>query len=182
MAASSVHTHRERRRHLLRRRAKVDRGGAEKEPVAAAFVDRVVAPGRVRMLLDEPAETVSRPHFLVRDDDEHEVACQRHPLTRDRCERDRARRDLVLHVERAATPDLAVDEVSRPRIALPLRRIGEHRVRVGEEPERRTVAASDARDEVGPVRLPREQLALDPVTREVRRAGPRPPASRSREG
>ena len=87
------------------------------------------------MRLDEPAETVSRTHLLVGDDDEHEIAGERRPLARERGECDRARCDLVLHVERAATPDLAVDEVTRPRVALPFRRIGEHRVRVREEPE-----------------------------------------------
>ena len=87
------------------------------------------------MRLDEPAEPVARAHLLVGDDDEHEIARGHEALARERGERDRARRDLVLHVERAATPDLAVDEVARPGSRSHSRGIGEHRVRVGEERE-----------------------------------------------
>ena len=77
------------------------------------------------------------------------------------------RRDLILHVERAASPDLVVDEIARPGVAIPLGRIGEHRVRVAEERERRPVAPLDPRDEVRPLGHARVELGLDSVAREV---------------
>src|SRR5262245_10580633 len=89
--------------------------------------------------------------LFVGSRDEEEIAGGLEPLADERRERDRIGRNLILHVECSATPDLAVDEVARPRIALPLRRIREHRVRMADERERRTVAALDARDEVRPL-------------------------------
>ena len=53
-------------------------------------------------------------------------------------------RDLGLHVERAAAPQVAVGEVARPRVVLPLGRVGEHRVDVAEVDERRPVAVGAA--------------------------------------
>ena len=75
------------------------------------------------------------------------------PLARERRDRDRVRRHLALHVERAAAPDLAVAQLARPRVDAPLGRVGEHRVGVREEQQPRPVAApGDARDEVRPLR------------------------------
>ena len=59
MAAPPVNAHLERRGHLLGGRAQVDRRAAEHEPLAASFVDRVVAARRVGVRLDEPAEPVA---------------------------------------------------------------------------------------------------------------------------
>ena len=53
--------------------------------------------------------------------------------------------DAALHVERAAPPHLPVDEVARPGVAIPLGRVREHRVGVGEERERGPIAAGEAR-------------------------------------
>ena len=119
------------------------------------------------MCLDEPLETPARADLLVRDGHEHELARGREALTFEGSERDRRGRHLSLHVERAATPDLAVDEFSGPRVALPLRRVGKNGVRVREEGERRAVAASQTRHDVGTVGLARVQLHLDVVRREV---------------
>ena len=76
-------------------------------------------------------------------------------LARERRERDGRGGDVALHVERAATPDLAVDEVARPRVALPLVRDRRGPCRYGRS------ASSDGpsppgqpRDEVRPLRRP----------------------------
>ena len=119
------------------------------------------------MRLDEPAQPEPGADLLVRDDEEDEIARRNEILARERGERDRARCDLVLHVERAAAPDLTVDQIARPRVAIPLGGVGEHRVRVGEEGERRTVATLDPGHEIRTVRLSREELAFDAVLREV---------------
>ena len=87
------------------------------------------------MRLDEPAQSEPGADLLVGDDQQDEIARRNESLARERGERDGARRDLVLHVERAASPDLTVDQIARPGIAIPLGRIGEHRVRVGQEGE-----------------------------------------------
>ena len=119
------------------------------------------------MLLDEPAQAVPGTDFLVGDDEEHEISRGDEALAGERGERDRARRHLILHVERAAPPDLAVDEVARPGIALPLGGVREHGVGMGQEREGRTVAALDPGDEVRAVRLAGEELALHAVLGEV---------------
>ena len=85
------------------------------------------------MLADEPREAVVLVHLLVGGQREDEVAGGAESLAPERRERDGARRDLALHVERAAPPDLAVDEIARPRVARPLLGVGAHRVGVGEQ-------------------------------------------------
>ena len=59
-----------------------------------------------------------------------------------------------------APPDLAVDEVARPRIALPLARIGENRVRVRHQEQARPVAAREPRDDVRALGGLRHELRL----------------------
>ena len=82
-------------------------------------------------------------------------------------ERDRTRRHLVLHVEGAAPPHLAVHEVAGPRIALPFGRIRENRVGVAQEHERRPAGSFDSRNEVRPLGHSRVELRLDAVPGEV---------------
>ena len=158
----------ERRGHLLSRGAAVERRLAEHEAVASALVDREVAARRVGVRLREPAEATSprRPPRRPRTRKTRSPAGEK-PSRCERCEGDSGRGDLSLHVERASPPDLVVHEIARPRVSLPLRRVGEHRVRVREERERRPVAAAKTRDDVRPLRLARVELDLDPVPREV---------------
>ena len=107
------------------------------------------------MFANEPLETEAVTDLLVRGGGEDEVAGGPKALATERREGDRARSHLALHVERAATPHLAVDEIARPGIALPLVRVGEHGVRVAEERERRAVTATlEPRDEVRALRRP----------------------------
>ncbi len=168
VAAAAAHAEQERRAHLLGGGAEVERPAAEHDPVAAALVDRVVGAHRVRVLADEPREPEVLADLLVGRGDEDEVAVRPEPLPRQARDRDRARRHLALHVERPAPPDLAVDDLARPRVALPLGRVGEHGVGVGEERERRPAPVpADPRDEVGALRHLRDQLDLDARVLEV---------------
>src|SRR5207248_9536738 len=89
-------------------------------------------------------------------------------LARQRRDRDRLRRDLALHVERTATPDLAVTELAAERVELPLGGIGQHDVRVREKQHPRAVPTSrNARDEIRALGYARVQLARDAVLLEV---------------
>ena len=87
------------------------------------------------MRLDEPAKPVAvvpacSPDLLVGDDDQNEVTGGDEALALERGEGDRRRGHLPLHVERTAPPDLTVDQVAGPRIAIPFGRVGENRVRM----------------------------------------------------
>src|SRR4051812_13744647 len=121
------------------------------------------------MLPAEPRQAdLGGADLLVGGSHEDQVAARLEALPRKGSDRDRARRDLPLHVKRAAAPDLALAQLARPRIDLPLGGIGDDRVRVREQQEGRAVAtARDARDEVRPLRHLRVQLALDPALGEV---------------
>jgi hypothetical protein len=119
------------------------------------------------MLLAQPFQAEGLADLLVRSGDQDEVAGRPEALSRERGEGDRAGRDLVLHVERAASPHLVADEVARPWVALPLRRIRDDGVRVAEERETRPVPAWEPRDEVRPLGRPRVQLRLDAVLGQV---------------
>ena len=89
------------------------------------------------------------------------MACQRR-------QRDCARRYLTLHVERAASPHLAVSQLSPEGIRRPLRCVGKDDIRVREEEQGRPVAgAPHARDEVRAFRDARIELALHPAVLEV---------------
>ena len=120
------------------------------------------------MLLAEPGEAEVDTDLLVGGRHEDQVACRLEAFARERGDRDRARGDLPLHVERTASPDLSVADLARPGIDLPLGGIGAHRVRVGEQSEARPVAAAgDSSDEVGALRHLRVELARDPALLEV---------------
>ena len=122
------------------------------------------------MLAAEPEQPVvgALPELLVGGGGEDQVACRTKALARERCDRDCAGRDLVLHVERPAAPDVPVTQLARPRVDRPLRRVGEHRVGVREQQQPRPVAAPrNPRDEVRPLGHARVQLALDPERLEV---------------
>ena len=167
--APSVHAQPERRAHLLRRRAQVQHATAELDAVACALVDREVGAARIRMLAHEPLQPEVVADLLVRGRGEDQVAGRLEALARERRQRDRVRRDLPLHVERTSTPDLAVAQLAAERVRVPLRRVGEHDVRVREERERgAAVRPAHPRDEVRPVGHVRVQLALDPRLVEVR--------------
>src|SRR5204863_9203625 len=113
MAASAMDAEEERRARLLRRRAQVEGQAAELDPLARTLVDRVVGAHGIGVRLAEPREAEVVAHFLVGGGGEDQVAGRLEALAGERRDRDRARRDLALHVERAASPDLAVAELAR---------------------------------------------------------------------
>src|SRR5439155_21437816 len=85
--------------------------------------------------------------LLVGGRAEDEVAARREALARERSDRDGVRRDLALHVERAAAPDLPVDQLAGERRNLPVGGIGVNDVGVAEKEERRPAGAGAAGDE-----------------------------------
>ena len=120
------------------------------------------------MLLAEPREAEAVADLLVGRRDEEQVAGRAEALARERRDRDRARRDLALHVERAAPPDLAVAQLARPRIGAstrPDRRARCRCARAGRDGA--AAAAGDPRDEIRPLRHPGVELARDAVRLEV---------------
>ena len=120
------------------------------------------------MRLDEPLQPEAVADLLVGCRDEDEIAGAAPSFARERGERHCVRSDLPLHVEGAAAPYFAVDELATERVALPLGRRGKHDVGVREQRERRAVApAADAGDEVGALGRLRVELALDPRRLEV---------------
>ena len=119
------------------------------------------------MLLDEPGESEALVDLLIGGQGEDHVSRGLDALTPERGEGNRARSHLAFHVERAAAPDLAVDEIARPGIARPLLGIGTHRVGVGEKGQRRTVAALQSSDEVEPIGRAADELAGNVARREI---------------
>jgi hypothetical protein len=92
----------------------------------------------------------------------------RSPAGSKRGDRDGVRRHLTLHVERAATPDLAVSQLARPRIELPLARVGEDGVRVREQEYARAIAsAGQPGDEIRALRHFGVELDLDAALTEI---------------
>src|SRR5262249_57963432 len=112
--------------HLLGDAAEVVARAAELDAFTASLVDREVGPYELRVLVNEPLEPESVADLLVCSRSEDEVAGRPKTLPAQGREGDRRRRHLTFHIERAATPDFAVDQIPGPRIALPLLRIREH--------------------------------------------------------
>src|SRR5207253_669283 len=75
---------------------------------ARALVDAEVAADGVGMRLAEPLRAEAGADLLVGGRREDQVTRRLEPLAGERSDRDGAGRDLPLHVERAAAPDLAV--------------------------------------------------------------------------
>ena len=112
------------------------------------------------MLLDEEARAELAAVLLVGEDDQHEVARELHALALRAQERAHEHRDAALHVERAAPPDVAVDELAGERRVRPGLSRRRDDVDVSLEEERLRVAARESRDEVRPRRVLRVELRL----------------------
>ena len=168
MAGAAVDTEPKRRAHLLRGRAKVEDAPTQLDALAPALVDRIVGADRVRVLLAEPRQAEPLADLLVGGRDEDQVSRGLEPLAREGRDRDRARSNLALHIERPAAPDLAVAQLARPRTDLPLGRIRQNGVGVREEEQARATAAPrQPRDEIRALGHLRVELALDAVLGEV---------------
>ena len=120
------------------------------------------------MLRAEPGEPEVLADLLICGRREDQVARRLEALARERGDRDRVRGDLALHVERAAAPDLAVSQLARPWIELPLDRVGDHGVRVREQQQPRPGgSARNPSHEVCPLGHLRVQLGVHTALREV---------------
>ncbi len=112
-------------------------GAVELEHMAPALVEQHVAADLVGMLLGQPAGADVPARLLIGDEHELQRAARRAPpVAGERRAGDRLRGDLGLHVERAPAPQVAVFDVAGPRVVLPVRRVGQHRVDVAEVAER----------------------------------------------
>ena len=138
--------------------------------VAAALVDGEVG-ADVGPLLHQPHQTDGRvgAGLLVALGHEQQVAAGLEALPRQRRHRHRPGHRLVLHVDRAAAPQVAVlIEVAVERRVLPVLGVGGDDVGVAEQGQRRPLAAArDPGDQVGPLGITGDQLAGDPVRLQV---------------
>ena len=141
---------------------------AELEALAGSLVDQVVAPNRVRVGLAQPLGAEARADLLVGGRSEDEIAGGLEAFTGERGHRDCARGDLALHVERAASPDLAVSQLAAERVRRPLRRIRQYHVGVREKQQAGTVASTgQASNEVRALWNARVELALGAALLEI---------------
>ena len=142
----------------------------ERQPGAGALVDREVGPD-VGALLEQPAHADVGPAvLLVGHRDEPQVAARPEALASQPRHRDRAGGDLVLHVDRtAAVEEAVVVDDGAERVVEPVLPVDGDDVGVADEGERGCgrVGAGDPRDDVGPLRLARDQLDVDAVAGEV---------------
>jgi hypothetical protein len=148
---------------LLAERDRVEAAVVALESHAASLVDDEVGPHEVGALLAEPARAEPAARLLVRRRNDQKLAPSRPPaLGCERRDRGDLCRDLALHVERTAAPDLAVDHVAAPGITAPFRRIGGNGVGVAEQTQRRSVGIPrETRDEVRALGDAARELAFE---------------------
>ena len=146
----------------------VARGRRDRE--AARFGDDVVALHRVALVLDEMTGAVGAQGLLVGDGQVHQVAGRAEAGRRQVLERHRHRRGEVQHVDRAAAPHLAVDELAAERVAPPAVGVDRHDVGVTHEHQRGRggIGALDARHQAGPPGHGLVALDVEPGVTEVR--------------
>jgi len=136
----------------------------ELEHLPGALVDQHVAASGIGMLGAQPGGADLAAGLLVGDEQQLQRPAGGPPAAAGaRHGGDRLGRDLVLHVQRAAAPQVAVDDLTGPRVVGPVGRIGEDRVDVAEQAEHRTVVvAGQRRDQVRAVVVGGQQLRLEP--------------------
>ena len=110
---------------------------AERQQLAAALVEQVVAAHQVRVL-GAHVRGAGAAHLLVGHGDHEQVPARRAPaLVGQRAGRHHLGCGLALHVERAAAPYVPVGERARPGAVLPAGGVGPHGVHVREQPQHR---------------------------------------------
>ena len=141
----------------------------ELEHLAGALVEQHVAAGGFGMLGAQPGGADLAAGLLVGDEQQLQRAAGGPPAGAGAGRAgDRLGCDLVLHVERAAAPQVAVGDLTGPGIVGPVGRIGEDRVDVAEQTEHRTVViAAQGRDQVRTVLVGREQPRLEPGSTQI---------------
>ena len=122
-------------------------------PPASLIAWRTPA-NRSGVVFDEEAGAEVAACLLVAVEDEDQVAGGRECLVPDSQQRGEEHRDAAFHVERAAAPDLPVDEISGERRLLPARAGGGDDIDVPVEQKRRRLPASrEPHDKVRPLRV-----------------------------
>ena len=114
---------------------------------AALLGQHVVGADRIGLVVGHPLHAVRAARLLVGDGEVDQVAAGAEPTGGEVAKGDRHRRGEVEHVDRAAAPDLAVDQLATERIARPSALVDRHDIGVAHQAQARSgrVAALDAR-------------------------------------
>ena len=154
-------------------------GDVDRHVAGAVVVDRrpparlgehVVGADRVPVLVDHVLGAPLPAGFFVGDAEVDQRALGPEALGRQLAERHRHRRRDVEHVDGAAAPHLAVDQLAGEWVAGPPIGVHRHDVGVAHQAQRRCrgVAALDAGDDRGPAGPAVESLHVEPGALEVR--------------
>ena len=145
------------------------RGARDRD--AAALGDDVVGPHRIGLVVHEVPGAERPERLLVGHRQVHERALGAEPAAGEVLRGHGHRRREVEHVDGAAAPHLAVDELAAERVVAPSIRVRGHDVRVTHQQQRRRVGigALDARDEAGATGRRLVALEGEARTFEVRR-------------
>jgi hypothetical protein len=136
---------------------------ADPDPRAAELAERVTrSREELGMLLGQEAGAVFAAVLLVAQHREDDIAAGPQLPARRTQEGVDEHRDAALHVERAAAPEPAVDELAAERRSRPLLAGRRDDVDVPVQQQRRRIAGSGhARDQVGPGIVARDDARLD---------------------
>jgi hypothetical protein len=130
--------------------------------VPAHLAQDVLGAHEVGVPLAQEERPVARPRLFVGDAGEDHVAPQPGARPLQQHERHQRHRDHVLHVDRAAAPDVAALFDRRERIVLPALALGRHDVEVAVEQERPALAlAAQPRHHAGAPRIALDDRVLD---------------------
>ena len=157
-------------RGLLANLERVDHAAVgELDAHATALVDRVITL-EIGPLPEEPGHTdLFHAVFFIGLRDQEQVAAGLKARAGKMRDRDTPRRELVLHVARAAAPDVAiVVKVSTKRRVRPILGVSRHHIGVAHQRERRAVARTrQAGDQIRAFGITRDELDLQPIGLEV---------------
>ena len=144
------------------------RGAGDRDP--AGLGDHVVGSHGIGLVRHEVLGAEGAEGLLVGHRQVHERAPGTEATAREALGGHRHRRGEVEHVDGAAAPHLAVDQLATERIVLPSRRVGGHDVGVTHQEQRRRVGigALDARHEARSTRRGFVALDVEAAAFEVR--------------
>src|SRR5690606_38513149 len=127
-----------------------------------AFADRVLRLDELAVLLAEEERAVAAARLLVRHAREDEIALELGPLAREAAHDGHAHRRVVLHVDGAASPEAAVEDLAGERRMGPALGLDLDHVEAGREQERALpAAAAQPRDDVPAAGRALEDRRLD---------------------
>src|SRR5207245_3658143 len=140
---------------LLSHLDRIEGTAADPQRKPAELADCVLNTGEeTAVLLDKELRAARAASLLVARQDEDDVACRFDAFGTEAQQGCDEHRHSAFHVERAATPHLAVDELSREGRVEPLVGLCRHDIDVAVEQERWSLASSaDPRHKVRPLRI-----------------------------